>query len=245
VLLPVWCRSATRILSVSELTTENINAALGLPPGKVRTTYFAPARHFARVTDPDRLAAVRRRYSLPERFILTLSKTSGGERKNAAVMLAAYGLAADRVAHYLVVGGRGCERFRIDSDLPSAGRGAKVHFPGWIDQEDLPAVYSLADLYLYPSNLEAFPIPITEAMACGTPIVTSDANGLVEIADDAALLVDHTDPAAIAEAIVRILDDAALADRLSRSGLARSKMFSWDECARQTLETLREAAGRG
>lgn len=241
-LLPLWCRSATLILSVSELTTTNINAALGLPDGKVRTTYFAPARHFAPVEDPDRLALVRERYSLPDRFVLTLSKTTGGARKNASVMLAAFRLAADRVEHDLVVGGRGCERFRTDYDLPSGGWGARVHFPGWIEQEDLPAVYSLADLYLYPSNLEAFPIPITEAMACGTPIVTSDANGLLEIAGDAALLVDHTNPAAIADAVVRILGDPALAEQLSRRGLSRSKMFTWDECARLTLDSIRAAA---
>lgn len=245
VLLPIWCRRATRILSVSQLTTDNINAALDLPPGKVRTTYFAPARHFAPVTDPDRLARVRELYSLPDRFVLSLSKTTGGSRKNAAVMLAAFGRAADRVEHDLVVGGRGCERFRAEYELPGDGWGARVHFPGWIAQEDLPAVYSLADLYLYPSNLEAFPIPITEAMACGTPIVTSDANGLVEIAGDAALLVDHTDPAAIAEAVVRVLGDAVLARSLSARGLARSELFTWDECARLTLESIRAAARSG
>lgn len=242
VLLPLWCRRATRILSVSELTTTNVNTALGLPAGKVRTTYFAPARHFAPVTEPDHLAFVRERYSLPDRFVLSLSKTTGGARKNASVMLAAFGLASGRVEHDLVVGGRGCERFRTDYDLPTGGWGARIHFPGWIAQEDLPAVYSLSDLYLYPSNLEAFPIPITEAMACGTPIVTSNANGLVEIAGDAALLVDHTDPEAIADAVVRILSDPALADRLSRRGLARSNMFTWDECARLTLETIGDAA---
>lgn len=242
VLLPLWCRRATRILSVSQLTTDNINAALDLPAGKVRTTYFAPARHFAPVTDPSHLARVRERYSLPERFVLTLSKTTGGARKNAAVMFAAFRLAADRTEHDLVVGGRGCERFRTDYDLPTGGWGARVQFPGWIAQEDLPAVYSLSDLYLYPSNLEAFPIPITEAMACGTPIVTSDANGLLEIAGDAALLVDPTDPGAIADAILRVLGDAALAERLSARGLARSSLFTWDGCARLTLESIQDAA---
>lgn len=242
VLLPLWCRRATAILSVSELTTRNIVEAVGLPSDKVTTTWFAPARHFRRITDPDRLAEVRRRYDLPERFIFTLSKPGGGSRKNAAALFEAFRLLAPTLDHELVVGGRGCEVFRTEYALPEKGWGARIRFPDWIDQADLPAVYSAADLFLYPSNLEAFPIPLTEAMACGTPIVTSDANGLIEIAGDAALRVDQADPAAIAGAARDVLDDSDLATRLSERGLARSSLFSWDRCARQTLDVLLSAA---
>lgn len=244
ILLPLWCRRADAILSVSELTTSNILAAVDLPPGKVTTTWFAPARHFRRVEDAERLAEVRRRYQLPEHYIFTLSKPGGGSRKNAGTMLEAFRRLAPAVPHELVVGGRGCERFRDDYGIPAEGWGARVRFPGWIDQADLPAVYSQADLFLYPSNLEAFPIPLTEAMACGTPIVTSDANGLVEIAGEAALRVDPTDPEAIAAAVERVLADTALARRLAERGLERSHLFSWDRCARQTLDAL-VAAARG
>lgn len=244
VLLPIWCHRASAILSVSQLTTENIIRAVGLPPGKVTTTYFAPARHFGRVTDPDRLAEVRQRYDLPERFILTLSRTSGGARKNAAVLLEAFRHVHDRVDHELVVGGKGVERFRSDYGIPEDGYGAKIRFPGWIAQQDLPAVYTLASAYMYPSNLEAFPIPITEAMACGTPIVTSDANGLRELAGDAALRVDQDDPRAVADAVVRILEDSDLAADMSRRGLERSSMFSWDRCAQQTLAVIEATARR-
>lgn len=244
VLLPVWCRRATAILSVSELTTDNIVRAVGLPRDKVTTTYFAPARHFGRVEDPARLEEVRRRYNLPDRFILTLSKMGGGARKNASVLLEAFRRVHGRIDHELVIGGKGVEVFRSVYGIPDDGWGAHLHFPGWIDQADLPAVYSLADLYLYPSNLEAFPIPITEAMACGTPIVTSDANGLREIAGDAALRVDHTDPDSIGDAIVRILGDETLAADLSARGLERSRMYSWDRCARQTLEVIEATARR-
>lgn len=238
VLLPLWCRRATAILSVSELTTSNIIEAVGLPADKVTTTWFAPARHFRRISDPDRLAEVRRRYDLPDRFIFTLSKPGGGSRKNAATLFAAFRRLAPTIEHELVVGGRGCERFRSEYDLPDGGWGGRIRFPGWIDQADLPAVYSAADLFLYPSNLEAFPIPLTEAMACGTPIVTSDANGLLEIAGDAALRVDPADPEAIAEAARTVIGDPGVAARLSQHGLARSSMFSWDRCARQTLDVL-------
>jgi glycosyltransferase involved in cell wall biosynthesis len=118
-----------------------------------------------------------------------------------------------------------------------------VVFPGWIDQADLPAVYSASELYLYPSMQEAFPIPITEAMACGTPIITSRANGLEEIAGSAALLVDPQDPAAIAAAIKRVVGDSRLRARLADAGLERAQIFSWETCARKTLAILEEVAG--
>jgi glycosyltransferase involved in cell wall biosynthesis len=187
---------------------------------------------------------VRRRYGLPERFILTLSKPDGGERKNMRGTLDAYARLHGRVPHKLVVGGKGCERFRADYAIPATGWGRDVLFPGWLDQADLPAIYGASDLFLYPSNQEAFPIPITEAMACGTPIVTSRANGLEELAEGAALLVDPRDPEAIAETALQVLRDGAVAERLRQAGLARSRIFSWDACARNTLAIVEQAARR-
>jgi glycosyltransferase involved in cell wall biosynthesis len=243
VFMPFYLKRASVVLSVSQLTTDHFNRIFKLPPGKVRTTYFGPARHFRRVTDASVLRAVQSRYGLPDRFVLTLSKAAGGERKNIGGIFRAYERLHGRVPHRLVVVGRGCERFRGDYGVPDTGWGADVLFPGWIDQEDLPAVYTLSDLLLYPSNMEAFPIPVTEAMACGTAIVTSAANGLREIAGDAALLVDPSDPAAVTEAVVRVLCNPDLRARLELAGLERSHRFSWESCARQTLAALQDAAG--
>jgi glycosyltransferase involved in cell wall biosynthesis len=208
----------------------------------VQTVYFGPARHFRRVTDRDALQAVRSKYELPERFVLTLSKVGGDTRKNIAGVFGAYRRLHGQVPHQLVVGGLGCDRFRSDYALPSDGWGGDVVFPGYLDQQDLPAIYSLADLFLYPSNQEAFPIPITEAMACGVPIVTSRANGLEEIAGDAALLVDPNNPDEIAAAALRVLQDPSVGNLLSAAGLERSKRYSWDRCARRTLEILENVA---
>lgn len=240
--MPMYCRKAAAILSVSEQTTEVFNRVLNLPEGKVRTVYFAPARQFRPVSDPGVLQAARERYNLPPRFVLTLSKAAGGARKNFGRLLEAYRIYHGSVPdpHPLVVGGRGCERFRVDYGIPAEGYGRDVLFPGWIDQVDLPAVYSLADGFVYPSNQEAFPIPITEAMACGTPIITSQASGLKELAGDAALFVDPTKGEDIAETLRRLLSQPDLLTELSRKGLARSQDFSWDRCARETLDILEQ-----
>jgi glycosyltransferase involved in cell wall biosynthesis len=244
--MPLYFRKCTTVISVSQLTTDNFERVLRLPEGKVRTVYFAPARHFGRVTDAEALASVRARYRLPERFILTLSKREGDARKNLGQIFRSYAAyhaaAVDPIA--LVVGGEGCHHFRQEYHLPDDGFGRDILFPGWLDQVDLPAIYTLADLYLYPSNLEAFPIPVTEAMACGTPVVTSNANGLAEIAGGAALLVDPQNTEEIAAAIGCVLQDSQLRRSLSTRGLERARAFSWDNCAAQTLAILEEAAWR-
>lgn len=242
--MPLYLRRAAAVLSVSRLTTEHFERIFGMPKGKIHTVYFGPAPQFRRVTDPQRLAEVRDRYALPERFILTLSKSAGGERKNIRGIVRAFAELSGRIPHALVVGGKGCGRFRADHAIPTEGWGGRVRFPGWIDQTDLPSVYTLADLFLYPSNQEAFPIPVTEAMACGTPVVTSEANGLAEIAGEGALLVDPEDPAGIARAVDRILRDGALRSALVTAGLERARLFSWEVCARRTLAILEEAARR-
>jgi glycosyltransferase involved in cell wall biosynthesis len=237
-MMPLYCRRASVILSVSQLTTDHFTRILKLPPGKVRTVYFGPGRHFARVKDAALLQQVKRRYNLPECFILTLSKYGDGGRKNIEGVLKAYEILHGKIPHKLVVGGKDCDLFRTDYHIPENGYGRDILFTGWIDQEDLPAVYSLAVLYLYPSNLEAFPIPLTEAMACGTPIITSRANGLEEIAGSAALLVDPDDPEDTADAVRRVLTNPELQAALIAAGGVRAKKFSWKNCAKETLEIL-------
>ncbi len=242
--MPLYFKKASAVISVSQLTTDNFNRVLNLPPGKVRTVYFGPAKHFRPVEEPAILEAVKARYDLPDKFVLTLSKYGGGDRKNIANIFRAYEIyhRQAQAPHKLVVGGLECAKFRQDYGLPSNGHGQDILFPGWIDQSDLPAVYSMADAYLYPSNLEAFPIPVAEAMACGTPMVTSNANGLVEIAGDAALLVDPEDPQEISSALGRLLGDSRLRTELAEKGLARAQRFRWDKCARETLSILESLA---
>jgi glycosyltransferase involved in cell wall biosynthesis len=242
-LMPLYFRKCATVISVSQLTSDNFIRLLQLPPGKIKTVYFGPARHFRRVTDEATLSRVKARYNLPDHFIFTLTKRLGDGRKNLRGILsgyAAYHARAQEPAK-LVIGGEECQRYREEYGLPDDGYGRDIHFPGWLEQSDLPAVYSLAALYLYPSNLEAFPIPITEAMRCGTPVLTSNVNGLREIAGDAALLVNPQDSAAIAEGIGRILNDSHLRETVVARGLARSQCFDWERCAAQTLAILEEA----
>jgi glycosyltransferase involved in cell wall biosynthesis len=244
VMLPFYFKKSCAVISVSQETTDNFNRILNLPVGKVHTIYFAPARHFKRVTEASELQRVKERYNLPDNFILTLTKRKGDGRKNLGQVFRAYARYHEqtRHPHKLVIGGKDCYLFRDEYGLPADGYGRDICFPGWIDQADMPAVLSLASLYLYPSNLEAFPIPLTEAMACGTPILTSNVNGLKEIAGEAALLIDPNDTESIANGIGKILSDATLRKNLAVKGLERSSLFSWDLCVRKTLELFETVA---
>lgn len=244
-ILPLYFKKSALVISVSQETTDNFNRILNLPEGKIQTVYFAPARNFKRITDSNMLDAVRAKYNLPENFILTLTKRKGGGRKNLGQVFKAYALyhGQTRVPHKLVIGGKDCHLFRDEYNIPTDGYGKDILFPDWIDQADMPAVFSLASLYLYPSNLEAFPIPLTEAMACGTPILTSNINGLKEIAGNAALMMDPNDTESIASGIRKILENHELQKTLSAKGLERSALFTWDLCAKKTLDLLEKVAG--
>ena len=243
-MLPLYFKKSSAVISVSQETTDNFNRILKLAAGKIKTIYFAPARHFKRITDPAVLQQVQGRYQLPDKFILTLTKRKGDERKNLGQVFKAYAYYHERTQtpHKLVIGGKDCHLFKDEYAIPKDGYGKDILFPGWIDQVDLPAVFSMADLFLYPSNLEALPIPLTEAMACGTPILTSNVNGLKEIAGDAALLVDPSDTKQIANGMTRILSNAELREICSSKGLERSSLFSWDVCAKSTLSLLESVA---
>jgi glycosyltransferase involved in cell wall biosynthesis len=234
-MMPVYCKKASAIISVSQITTDTFNQLFSLPKEKVKTVYFAPGKQFKRIENESILQNIRANYDLPEKFILTVTGYDRGPRKNIKGILEAYKIHHGKTPHKLVIAGKDCYRFKEDYAIPDHGYGGDIVFPGWVDQKDLPAFYSLADLFLYPSIVEAFPIPITEALACGTPIVTSNANGLKEIAGDAALFIDPQKPEEIAGAMCRVLSDSAVQSDLSSKGLQRAQVFNWRKCATETL----------
>lgn len=244
VMMPIYCRRAGAVLSVSEITRQEFCRRLGVDESKITTVYFAPGQQFGRPSDPGHAAEVRARYGLGQGFILTLTGGDRAERKNFETILEAFRRVHLKRPCKLVVAGRDTENFRARYGIPDDGYGADVIFTGWVDQQDLPALYQSAALFLYPSNMEAFPIPITEALASGTPIVTSNAYGLRELAGDAALLVDPSNPADVAQAVQQILEDEGFRSDLRARALLRSEEFDWGRCSKETLRIL-EAVGSG
>ena len=244
IMLPLYIKKSNTVISVSEITTDNFNRILKLREGKMKTVYFGPAKFFKKVTDQNKLNEVKEKYNLPDKYIFSLSKygVGGGLRKNIDKVFIAYEIILPSISKNikLVIGGKNCDKYVQDLKLPKKEYLDNIFFPGYIEQEDLPAIYTMAELYLYPSNVEAFPIPITEAMSCGTPIVTSNSNGLKEIAGEAAFFVNPNNPQEIADAIIKVLSSNDIKNNLSKKGLERSRLFDWNKCVKRTLELFDE-----
>jgi glycosyltransferase involved in cell wall biosynthesis len=178
------------------------------------------------------------------------SRVLGGAsppRKNLPGLVGAFSR-LDRDARLVVAGssvpwnpeGRRALRPALEG-LPQATRD-RIVFTGYVGEEDKVALLGGAEALAFPSRYEGFGLPLLEAMACGTPVLTSNVSALPEVAGEAALLVDPDDPEALADGMGRLLEDAELRDRLRRAGLARAAMFDWDRTARRTAEVLHRGA---
>ena len=241
--MPLYCKKAAGIVSNSDLTTQDFIKILGVSPQKIKTAHLAADDRFKPVDDQHFLSQTKEKYHLPERFILSVIKYD--PRKNFGNLIQAFQMCHERVGGDLVVVGTGCEKYRDEYDLEKMGLAEHVHFPGWVEQEELPAMYSLADFLFFPSVYEEFGIPACEAMACGIPVVVSNTGALPEIAGEAGVLVDPFSPSEMAEALERMWSDHELRKDKAKEALRRSKEFTWDKCARETLAVFQSVANSG
>lgn len=226
-------RRSARILAVSEHTKREVVGLLGVDPDRVVVTPNAARAHF-RPPDPTVLAAFRARHSLPEHFVLYVGTLE--PRKNLTTLLDAYRqIAPERRVPLLIGGGKGWMYTPVFERLEALGLRDSVHFVGYIEEEDLPLWYAAATLFVFPSLYEGFGMPPLEAMACGTPVVTSTSSSLPEVVGDAGLMIPPTDADALATAIVRLLNDSALRSELRQRGLQRAQQFAWQTTAARTL----------
>jgi glycosyltransferase involved in cell wall biosynthesis len=234
-------RLAGAIITPSNAVRRDVIERLGVRDERVVAIPEAPAPHFAPVTDAARLAAAREKYGLPERYVLSVGSREPG--KNRPALLRAFARLPKR-GLALAIAGQPAWRYEDEQRLVERlGLGERVRFLGYVPDADLPALYSGAEAFAFPSLYEGFGLPVLEAMACGTPVVTSDGSALAEVAGDAALLVDPRDTDALARALERLLADEALRAELRARGLERAGDFSWERAARETLAVYHAVAG--
>jgi glycosyltransferase involved in cell wall biosynthesis len=243
VVVPRSVARADHILADSAATRADLIELYHTPPEKISVLYCGIHPAFRPVTDALVLAAVRARYGLGTApFILAVSTLQ--PRKNYARLIQAFARLPDQKVKLVIAGGKGWLFEAIFSEVERLRLGARVIFPGFVADEDLPALYSAARLLAYPSLYEGFGLPMLEAMACGTPVVASTASCLPEVAGDAARLVPPTDVDALAAALHAVLTDEALRRDLTARGRARAAQFTWEESARQLLATYRRLMTR-
>ncbi len=230
-----------KIITVSNFERDRIQSALGLPEGKIVAIHNGYSPHFSPVEQP---GTVTKKYLPEERYLFFLGNTD--PKKNTPCTLRAYASYLERSGEKLPLLIADLKEEVIDSLLRENGIAhIKPHlrYPGYIPNTDLPAIYSGASAFLYTSLRESFGIPLLEAMACGTPVVSSTTSAIPEIAGEGALLVDPTDEGAIAGALLRLESDEAFRKEVIAYGFERVKCFSWEATARQLLDLYRQVVG--
>ncbi len=233
---------AAEVLAVSECTALDIERTYGVERDRITVTYNALPPGFA-APEPEAVPPVLARHGIDFPYALFVGVLQ--PRKNVARIVRAFCSARQRadLPHRLAIAGkRGWLSAEIDAAISEAGDA--IRLLGYVPDEDLPALYAGADAFLFPTLYEGFGIPVLEAFACGTPVVTSNVSALPEVAGDAALLVKPTSLEEISSAIEAALCDDALRERLRRRGLERVRRFDWRQTAELTLQAYERAVTR-
>jgi glycosyltransferase involved in cell wall biosynthesis len=238
-LLKKTINRADKIITVSCHSKNDLIKHLNVPEDKIEVIYNGKGEAFKTI-NKEEIEAITMKYQLPHEFILSV----GGLHpiKNIPRLLQAYHLALkEGLKHKLVIVGVAMDRSReIFQTLKVLGIEEKVIFTGPVPEKDLVALYNAADLFVYPCLYAGFGLPPLEAMACGTPVITSNNSSLPEVVGDAGLLVDPYDTQELAQSINSLLSDGKTGKKLIKKGLKRSKLFKWSDTAIKTLEIYEE-----
>lgn len=235
--VPRAVRQADLIFADSNATRTDLIELFAVEPDRVRTLYSGVEDYFCRVTDDATLSRVRTQYKLTKPFILSVGTIE--PRKNLVRLIKAFSdLPAAGDIELIAVGGRGWLFDEIYCAPAEFGVTERVRFLGFVPESDLPALYSLATLFVYPSLYEGFGLPVLEALACGAAVVASNNSSLPEVAGDAAILIDPRDTDALMTTIARLLEDEKARRELAQRGPERARRFSWHASARQLRAAL-------
>jgi len=238
--LPRSVKRADLIISISNYTKNDIIEMLGVPENKVKVVYHGVSPRFTSIEDVELLDAVKAKYNIEGSYILFVSTFN--PNKNIIRLLEAFHELrySSNLKHRLVLVGRKTWYYPVVlKKIQELQLEDIIICPGHITHEDLPAFYSGADLFICPSLLEGFGMPILEAMACGTPVVSSNAAALPEIVGDAGILVNPHSSEDLAEGMYRVLSNDNLKSELRNQGIKRAKLFTWEKTARDTLEAYK------
>ncbi|MGN6757024.1 MAG: glycosyltransferase family 4 protein [Thermomicrobiales bacterium] len=235
-------RRAARIIAVSSFTRDEIVRRLGVSPAKVTVVPNAADSAFQPLP-ADEVRRFRAAQRLPDQMILAVGTLE--PRKNLTGLLDAFARLAPRTdAELVIAGGKGWLYDPVFARVEALGLAGRVRFTDYIPDADLPLWYNAAEAFVYPSLYEGFGLPPLEALACGTPTVTSDQSSLPEVVGDAALVVDMRDPEALAAALARLLAEPALRAELRQRGPRRAAGFSWARTAAATRAVYDDVLAR-
>ncbi|MGI8836238.1 MAG: glycosyltransferase family 4 protein [Pyrinomonadaceae bacterium] len=237
-------RNAAQVIALSEHTRADLIDTYNLRPEKVNVVPLAAPDAFAPVRDDNELQRVRQIYGIDRSYLLSVGSIQ--PRKNLRRLIEAYSLLQQqqpecKLPQLVLVGKNAWLYDETLQLLKDRDVGASIVLPGYVPESDLPALYSGALCFIYPSYFEGFGLPPLEAMKCGAPVIVGNKTSLPEVVGDAALMIDPFDVNAIAAAIQKVISDSDFRSELRVKGMQRAKQFDWKETARQTLAVYEKA----
>ncbi len=234
------CRRAKRILAISQSTADDLTNLLGIPAEKIDVTPLGYDTDRFYPHSQEEIDAFRTLHDLPERFWLFVGTLE--PRKNLVTLLNAYAkLPPQEQVPLILGGGKGWMVDDIFATIERHGLSDRVSHIGFIPTADLPLWYNSADLFVYPSVFEGFGLPVLEAMACGTPVITSNVSSLPEVAGTAGLTLPPDDVSAWTDALSRAYHNMSWRETARQEGLDRAQHFTWERTAQLTIESYRQA----
>ena len=240
-MLPISAKKAQRIIAVSLSTKKDIIKLLNISSERIEVINLGIDFSY-HLIEKEKLEDFRRKEGIFGSFILYVGTLK--KRKNVLNIIKAYKKIREkgRKEKLIIVGNKSGEYQNIYKTVGELGLKKNIFFTGYVDEKFLPFYYNSASLFIYPSFYEGFGLPVLEAMAAGTPVITSNISSLPEVAGDAALLLNPYDVEEMARMMEKVLNNKELQEEMREKGLKRAKLFSWERCARETLNLYEEIA---
>lgn len=236
----VRLRHAARVITISENTKKDVVELLGINPNVVRVIYLGVDKRFRPVLEEEELTNI---YHLPNRYVLYVGNTMPHKNLQRLVQAMARVCRLCPDVKLVIVGALDRYRSNVEQIIQNTGMNLYVRFLDFVSENDLPALYSKASAFILPSLYEGFGLPILEAMACGAPVIASNAASIPEIVGDAGIIVDPYNIEEISDGILRLLNNQSEAKNYSNLGIERAQQFTWRHCAEEHLKVYREVLG--
>ena len=226
-----WAKRQAAFIIVDSKATEKDLIKEGFDKGKIKVVYLGVSKKFKQIKDKKEIEKIKKKYGIKGDYILSVGTLE--PRKNIGRVIKSFSQLATRNSQLVLVGKQG---WGNQSKSQISNLKSQITFTGFVPDNDLPALYSGAKVFVYPSLYEGFGLPVLESMACGCPVITSNISSLPEIAGNAALLINPKNTKEIKKAMEKLLTNEKLRKKLIRKGLTQAKKFSWNKTTHQTLE---------
>jgi len=236
-IVPKVVKKCKTLITVSEFEKNRIRDFFKIDDIKVKAVYNGVSEHFRKIEDPLELERIRIKYHLPEQYFFHLGNTD--PKKNTKGVLAAFSDFRKKTGldiPLVMLDFEKSELEKLAQEINDPDIINHIHLTGYVINTDLPAIYSMCSVFLYPSLRESFGIPILEAMACGVPVITANTSSMPEVSGDAAYFVNPFNYGEITQGIIKILNDESLRKSLEQKGIQRAAMFSWRSMAESVLK---------